>query len=125
MRVLFVDDETEFLELMKIRLVRRSFSVDTASDGESALRLLDETLNSGESFDAVVLDVRMPGTDGLEVLRQMKERRPALPVILLTGHASMGVAMQGLDLGAYDYMLKPVGINELIIKISEAARMAA
>ncbi|MBQ3060047.1 MAG: response regulator [Desulfovibrio sp.] len=125
MRVLFVDDETEFLELMKKRLVRRSFSVDTASDGESALRLLDETLNSGESFDAVVLDVRMPGTDGLEVLRQMKERRPALPVILLTGHASMGVAMQGLDLGAYDYMLKPVGINELIIKISEAARMAA
>ena len=62
--------------------------------------------------------------DGLETQRHMKEKAPKLPVILLTGHACMGVAVQGLDLGAYDYMLKPVAISELIIKMEEAARSA-
>ena len=64
------------------------------------------------------------GMDGLETLRHMKEKAPKIPVILLTGHACMGVAVQGLDLGAYDYMLKPVAISELIIKMEEAARSA-
>ena len=125
MRVLFVDDEVEFLQLMEKRLSRRGMEVSTAPDGQRALELLDATLaDGGEMFKVVVMDVRMPGMDGLETLRRMKAKAPALPVILLTGHACMGVAVQGMDLGAYDYMLKPVSICELIIKMEEAARSA-
>ncbi|QCC85346.1 response regulator [Desulfovibrio desulfuricans] len=124
MRALFVDDEVEFLELMQKRLTRRGMDVVTAPDGQSALDALDQALASGQTFEIVVMDVRMPGMDGLETLRHMKEKAPKIPVILLTGHACMGVAVQGLDLGAYDYMLKPVAISELIIKMEEAARSA-
>ncbi len=126
MRVLFVDDEVEFLQLMEKRLSRRGMEVSTAPDGQSALDMLDAVLaGGGEMFKVVVMDVRMPGMDGLETLRHMKAKAPELPVILLTGHACMGVAVQGMDLGAYDYMLKPVSISELIIKMEEAARSAA
>ena len=126
MRVLFVDDEVEFLQLMEKRLSRRGMEVSTAPDGQSALAMLDAVLaEGGEMFKVVVMDVRMPGMDGLETLRHMKAKAPELPVILLTGHACMGVAVQGMDLGAYDYMLKPVSISELIIKMEEAARSAA
>lgn len=124
MRALFVDDEVEFLELMQKRLTRRGMDVVTAPDGQSALDALDQAIASGQTFEIVVMDVRMPGMDGLETLRHMKEKAPKIPVILLTGHACMGVAVQGLDLGAYDYMLKPVAISELIIKMEEAARSA-
>ena len=124
MRALFVDDEVEFLELMEKRLTRRGMEVVTAPDGQAALAVLDQAIQSGEMFQIVVMDVRMPGMDGLETLRHMKEKASNLPVILLTGHACMGVAVQGLDLGAYDYMLKPVAISELIIKMEEAARSA-
>ena len=126
MRVLFGDDEVEFLPLMETRLSRRGMEVSTAPDGQSALDMLDAVLaEGGEMFKVVVMDVRMPGMDGLETLRHMKAKAPELPVILLTGHACMGVAVQGMDLGAYDYMLKPVSISELIIKMEEAARSAA
>ena len=126
MRVLFVDDEVEFLQLMEKRLSRRGMEVSTAPDGQSALDMLDAVLaEGGEMFKVVVMDVRMPGMDGLETLRHMKAKAPELPVILLTVHACMGVAVQGMDLGAYDYMLKPVSISELIIKMEEAARSAA
>ena len=124
MRALFVDDEVEFLELMHKRLTRRGMEVVTAPDGQTALHLLDQAMLEGQTFEIVVMDVRMPGMDGLETLRHMKEKAPKIPVILLTGHACMGVAVQGLDLGAYDYMLKPVAISELIIKMEEAARSA-
>ena len=124
MRALFVDDEVEFLELMHKRLTRRGMDVITAPDGLTALKLLDQAIQEGQTFEIVVMDVRMPGMDGLETLRHMKEKAPKIPVILLTGHARMGVAVQGLDLGAYDYMLKPVAISELIIKMEEAARSA-
>lgn len=125
MRALFVDDELEFLELMEKRLARRGMEVRTAPDGPSALRMVEESLTpGGEDFNVVVMDVRMPGMDGLETLRHMKQKAPRLPVILLTGHACMGVAVEGLDLGAYDYMLKPVAISELIIKMEEAVRSA-
>ena len=124
MRALFVDDEVEFLELMHKRLTRRGMEVVTAPDGQTALKLLDQAIQEGQTFEIVVMDVRMPGMDGLETLRHMKEKAPKIPVILLTGHACMGVAVQGLDLGAYDYMLKPVAISELIIKMEEAARSA-
>ena len=124
MRALFVDDEVEFLELMHKRLTRRGMDVITAPDGQTALKLLDQAIQEGQTFEIVVMDVRMPGMDGLETLRHMKEKAPKIPVILLTGHACMGVAVQGRDVGAYDYMLKPVAISELIIKMEEAARSA-
>ena len=124
MRALFVDDEVEFLELMHKRLTRRGMDVVTAPDGQTALKLLDQAIQEGQTFEIVVMDVRMPGMDGLETLRHMKEKAPKIPVIFLTGHACMGVAVQGLDLGAYDYMLKPVAISELIIKMEEAALSA-
>ncbi|MDR2573660.1 MAG: response regulator [Desulfovibrio sp.] len=125
MRALFVDDETEFLELMEKRLARRNISIATAPDGKTALKMLDEALNSsGEMFQVVVLDVRMPGMDGLETLQRIKEKASSLPVLLLTGHACMGAAVQGMDIGAYDYMLKPVSISELIAKMEEAADSA-
>ena len=100
MRALFVDDELEFLELMQKRLVRRGMEVATAPDGQTALNMVDEALApGGEPFNIVVMDVRMPGMDGLETLRHMKQKAPKLPVLLLTGHACMGVAVEGLDLG--------------------------
>lgn len=119
MHVLVVDDETEFLELIEKRLSRRNMRVTTAANGLDALELAGKN-----DFDVVIMDVRMPGMDGLETLRRMKEIRPNLPVLLLTGHASLGVAVNGMELGAYDYMLKPVAINELIIKLEDAARSA-
>ncbi|MBO4301051.1 MAG: response regulator [Desulfovibrio sp.] len=123
MRALFVDDEVEFLELMQKRLARRGMDVAVASNGQTALDMLDATMREGgEPFQIVVMDVRMPGMDGLETLRHMKEKAPQLPVILLTGHACMDVAVKGLDLGAYDYMLKPVAISELLVKMEEAVR---
>ena len=123
MRALFVDDEAEFLELMKKRLSRRGMDVSTAHDGQAALDVLDQTVQNGDPpFQIVVMDVRMPGMDGLETLRRIKEKMPALPVILLTGHACMGVAVQGLELGAFDYMLKPVAIDDLLIKMEEAVK---
>ncbi|MBQ7585020.1 MAG: response regulator [Desulfovibrionaceae bacterium] len=126
MRVLLVDDEVEFLELMKKRLSRRGFEVFTANEGSKALNLIAEALKSeeAEAYKVVVLDVRMPGMDGLETLRGIKKIAPALPVILLTGHAAVGIAMEGLELGAFDYMLKPVPIEDLISKMEEAVQSA-
>lgn len=118
MNILIVDDETEFLELVGKRLARRGMDVTTASSGEEALAVAE-----GRTFDVVVLDVKMPGIDGLETLRRLRVMHPTMPVLLLTGHASLGSAVSGMELGAFDYMLKPVAINELIIKLNEAARL--
>lgn len=125
MHALMVDDETEFLDIMKKRLGRRAMEVTTASDGKTALGNVEAMKSgAGDHFDVVVMDVRMPGMDGLETLREMKKIAPKLPVILLTGHASVGIAVQGMENGAYDYLLKPVSLNELILKMEEAVRAA-
>jgi len=114
MHILVVDDEREFLELMTNRLQKRGFTVTVASCGEQALDLVEK-----EAFDALVLDVKMPGIDGIEVLRKVKQLRPHLPVLLLTGHASVEVAMSGVESGAVDYLLKPVPINDLIMRLRD------
>ncbi len=116
MHILIVDDEMEFLELMHNRLHKRGFTVVTANSGEKALALIGK-----EPFEAMVLDVKMPGMDGIETLRRVKQTQPNLPVILLTGHASIEAAMSGVESGAVDYLLKPVPINDLIMRLRDIA----
>ncbi|MDL2207808.1 response regulator [Desulfovibrio sp. OttesenSCG-928-F20] len=116
MHILVVDDEREFLELMTNRLQKRGFTVDIAPTGEEALVLVEQG-----AYDAMVLDVKMPGIDGIEVLRRVKQIRPNLPVLLLTGHASIEAAMTGVETGAVDYLLKPVPINDLIMRLRDIA----
>ncbi len=114
-KVLLVDDETDFLRPLNKRLSKRGIEVREAHSGEEAL----ETL-AGYEPDVVILDVKMPGMDGLAALHQIKERWPLIEVIMLTGHASMEVAIRGMELGAFDYLMKPVELEELQYKIEDA-----
>jgi DNA-binding NtrC family response regulator len=114
-RVLLVDDETEFLETLVKRLKKRKLDVTSAESGKEALTILLEN-----PIDVVVLDVRMPDMDGLETLREIKKIRPSVEVIMLTGHANVEVAMQGMELGAFDYLMKPMDIDELLYKLQDA-----
>lgn len=113
--VLLVDDEEYYREALARRLSRRGLKVSEAADGEAALGLL-----SREAPDVVVLDVKMPGLDGLEVLARIKTLRPLTEVILLTGHAHLETSITGLERGAFDYLLKPVPLEELVEKIHDA-----
>jgi len=119
-KVLLVDDETDFLETLTKRLKKRNLTLKNASTGEEALRLL-----SLEPVDVVVLDVRMPGMDGIQVLREIKKDYPLVEVILLTGHANVEVAITGMRWGAFDYLMKPAGIDELLYKIQDAYKAKA
>lgn len=114
-RVLVVDDELDFLETIVKRLQRRKIDVSGVESGKAALDLLEH-----QHFDVVILDVRMPGMDGLETLKEMKKKRPLMEVIMLTGHASVESGMQGMQLGAFDYVMKPASINDLLEKIQQA-----
>jgi DNA-binding NtrC family response regulator len=113
--VLVVDDEVEFLETLVKRLRKRKLAVVGVTGGEAAL----ERLREGPA-DIVVLDVKMPGMSGLDALREIKKRYPRIEVIMLTGHASMEVAIEGMDIGAFDYLMKPIDIDELLYKIQDA-----
>ena len=115
--VLLVDDETDFLSTMVKRLGKRGLNPITAQTGEAALDLL-----KNNAVDVVVLDVKMPGMDGIETLREMKRLDPLIEVIMLTGHASVEVAIQGMELGAFDYLMKPTEIDELCYKLEDAYR---
>jgi DNA-binding NtrC family response regulator len=116
-RVLLVDDEASFVETLSKRLALRRLDVVTAASAEEALTVLD-----GEEIDVVVLDVRMPGIGGIEATRMIRKAHPAVEVILLTGHASLEASMEGMTMGAFDYLLKPVSIDELLFKIEDADR---
>lgn len=114
MRILMVDDELDFLDLMQKRLGKRNIEVVAVPNGLEALKVAETA-----DFDVVLLDVKMPGIDGLETLRRMKAIKPDLPVLLLTGHASMDAALAGVETGAADYLMKPVTLNDLIFRIME------
>lgn len=114
-RLLLVDDEEEFLDATTRALRRRGFSVSPAKNGQYALTLLGRQV-----FDVVVLDVKMPGMDGVDVFRQIKRNLPRLPVILLTGHGSVQQAFETSREGVFDYLAKPCGVEEL----AETARKA-
>jgi DNA-binding NtrC family response regulator len=116
-RVLLVDDEIDFLETLVKRLKKRHLDVQSVTGGQEALEALGQSL-----FDVVVLDVRMPDMDGIAVLKKIKAGWPSVEVIMLTGHADVECAMEGMDLGAFDYLMKPIEIDELLYKLQDAYR---
>lgn len=113
--ILLVDDEAEFIETLGKRLARRGLTVHLANSGQEALKVIAAT-----DLDVVVLDVKMPGMDGIETLQKIKEIKPELEVLMLTAHANVEVAMRGMELGAFDYLMKPVELDELLYKIQDA-----
>lgn len=115
MRLMLVDDEKRFLSTMQKLLKKKEYDVTTASSGLEALEQLRQ-----KDFDVVVLDVKMPGMDGLEVLKVIKTEFPLTEVIMLTGHATVESAVDGLKCGAIDYLMKPTSVEELIQKAEEA-----
>jgi DNA-binding NtrC family response regulator len=118
--ILLVDDKEEFVSVLSNRLLLHGMEVHTATKGEDALAILQE-----KTTDVVVLDVVMPGMGGLETLRRIKETYPHIQVILLTGHASTKEGMEGMRLGAFDYLMKPVDIEELIAKMKASIKAIA
>lgn len=111
-KIMLVDDEQNFLEIMARFFTRRKIGFVTAGDCMDALDKLGE-----KSFDVVVMDVSMPGLNGLECMAEMKKVQPRLEIIILTGHASLNVGISGMKQGAFDYCLKPVDFDELLEKI--------
>jgi DNA-binding response OmpR family regulator len=120
--ILLVDDERDFVEMLTLRLTDAGHRVYTAYSGQEALAVLSENADEGLSeIDVVVLDIKMPGMDGIETLKQIKSRHPVVEVVLLTGHGAVDTAVTGLKSGAFDYLLKPADFEELTAKL-EAAR---
>lgn len=115
-RILVVDDEIDFLETIINRLEKRKLDAKGVTSGEQAIALLKEEL-----FDVIILDIKMPGgMDGIEALREIKKIQPLTEVLLLTGHASVETSIEGMKLGAFDYLLKPIKFEELLQKIAAA-----
>ena len=113
--VLIVDDEDEFRELTAKRLTKRGLKVQDAESGERALEILEHS-----HTDVVLLDVKMPGIDGIETLRRIRILRPLVEVVLLTGHASIDSGIEGMKLGAFDYLMKPIELDPLLEKLEDA-----
>ncbi|MBW2345116.1 MAG: response regulator [Deltaproteobacteria bacterium] len=114
-RVLIVDDEKEFVEALAERLTIRDYDVTTSLSGDDAVEKMKKY-----NFDVIILDVAMPGMDGIETLREIKMMKPLTEVIMLTGHATVEAAIEGMRLGALDFLLKPCETEELIAKINKA-----
>jgi DNA-binding NtrC family response regulator len=114
-KVLVVDDEEPFRRLLKNELTRKGYGVEVAADGETALRLLRE-----QAFDVLLLDIVMPGMDGLTLMRRLKEGDASLPIIALTGQATVQTAVEAMKNGAFDYLTKPYKLDELAIIIDRA-----
>jgi DNA-binding NtrC family response regulator len=109
---MLVDDEADFINTMSKRLEKRDFKVITANDGEQALEMVDKNRN----LEVMILDVKMPGMDGIEVLEAMKKKYPLIEVIMLTGHATIESAIDGMKIGAFDYLMKPCDIEQLVTR---------
>jgi DNA-binding NtrC family response regulator len=115
-KVLLVDDEAPFIETLAKRLSKRDLVVLTATSGPEAL----DKLKTESHVDVVVLDVKMPGMDGIETLRAIKRDHPLVEVIMLTGHATVESAIEGMKMGALDYLMKPCDMEILLGKVREA-----
>ena len=116
-RVLIVDDERGFTEVLAKRMLRRGFLVDTAASGEQAVRMLRE-----RDYDVAVMDLKLEGMDGDEILKVFKLLDPGLPVLMLTGHGSESAAKLCMKLGAADYLSKPVDFDLLVEKITKVRK---
>ena len=114
-KVLLVDDEDDYLEVMAERMQARGIDVSTSNSAEEALSRIER-----EAFDAVILDFMMPGMDGIETLKAIKEKKPELQIILLTGHATVQKGVEAMKLGAMDFMEKPADLEILTEKIKVA-----
>ena len=114
-KILVVDDEAEFVELFVKRLQKRSFQVASAQSGQEALGWLDKN-----SVDIVILDIKMPGMNGIETLKEIKKRQPFVEVLILTGHGSIESSLQGIHHGAYDCIMKPFDMKDLLYKVQKA-----
>lgn len=114
--VLLVDDEVPFVEALTKRLTKRDLTVMSAFSGNEAL----EVLAKEPKIDIVILDVKMPGMDGIDTLREIKKGYPLVEVIMLTGHATVETAIDGMKLGAFDYLMKPCEIDKLMEKVKVA-----
>ncbi|HIJ55636.1 MAG TPA: response regulator [Deltaproteobacteria bacterium] len=111
-RVLLVDDEKDFADILAKRLEVRDFYVTCVYNGDDAIARIQS-----EGYDVVVLDVLMPGKSGLDILKEMKAINPLMHIIMLTGHARVDTAIEGMELGAYDYLIKPAETEDLVEKI--------
>lgn len=118
-KILLVDDEEDFVQTLAERLELRGVACRVALDGERAMAAMD-----AQEPDVVVLDMFMPGLKGLDVLKLIRERHPKVQVILLTGQGATKDGMDGMKLGAFDYMIKPLSIDDLTAKIGEAVKVA-
>ena len=116
--IMLVDDEVPFVEAMAKRLEKRNLEVKTAFSGQEALESLAEYQNT----DVVILDVKMPGMDGIETLKKIKASFPLAEVVMLTAHATVESAIEGMKLGAFDYLMKPCDMEQLMNKIEEATK---
>lgn len=114
-KVLVVDDESEFRELVARRFQKRGLKVAEAGDGMQALQYLEKN-----EVDVVILDIKMPRMNGLETLQEIKKRHSLVEVILLTGHGSVESGIQGMGYGAYDYVMKPFNLDDILFRISKA-----
>ena len=117
-KVLLVDDEKDFIDSLAERLQLRDFDVTTALNGIDALSLIQKN-----EFDVIVLDVKMPGKDGIETLKEIKKTTQLSQIIMLTGNATVESAIQGMKLGAYDYIMKPTVTEDLIALINKAYKI--
>jgi len=115
--VLLVDDEAEFVETFSERLELRDLTIYKAFNGEESLQVLEKH----HDMEVVILDVKMPGMDGIETLTEIKKRFPLVEVIMLSGHADVESAIDGMKQGAFDYLMKPCDMDQIIAKVTEAA----
>ena len=117
-RILVVDDEVDFVEMLSLRLKEVGEIVISVHNGQDCLKALEEN----DNIDVVILDIKMPGMDGIEVLKEIKKKFPLMEVIMLTGHGSTETAVEGMKLGAYDYLMKPADFSDLSAKLEGARK---
>jgi len=118
-RLLVVDDEEDFLRSIVMRIELRGIEVHGVTSGGEAMDYLEANPNR---IDVVLLDIKMPGMDGLETLRRIKARCPSVEVIVVTGHGSQEFSRLGRELGAFDYLIKPIRLDAILERIEAAAR---
>ena len=116
--VMLVDDEVPFVEALAKRLATRNIETLKAFSAEEAL----EKLKANQNLDVIILDIKMPGMDGIEALQEIKAASPLVEVIMLTGHATIELGIEGMKRGAYDFLTKPCDIEELASKVMEATK---